>query len=487
MSRFKSYEPRQGMFFEFYPDAHFTQGSYEHFLVNTLEQIDISCFWNKEDQGGERPYDPRSMLGIIFYAISLGIFRSRQIEKACKDNFGFMYVGGHAKPDHTTICRFITNHHEAIVKIFMIILYLAHEQGYIDYEKIAIDGTKIKANASKKFSGRMADFEKRKSKLEEKIENALKKLETATDEDERNYWKKKKERYESDKKKISDFLKEAQKEFNNRGKERIQNITDPDSRMMKMGKEFKQAYNAQAGVCGKNGFIVGADVVTDENDRNQFSNMVGQVKAAKSEKARASANKEKYLCDNGYVSKESLEYMKENDIEAYIPVTADKHAYEDTVKKKKALRVEECDVWEEEGYVKLKCPGERIFKRKKSRKDQKVYTFTAGIVSNCEGCKHFGKCRGKLKGIDKKFEVTSQYLKTADLLKKHIEKMKTDNARRIYSRRIDIVEKVFGQIKECLNIRKMLRRSIEKVKTEWMFIVCAYNMKKLHKVSVQAN
>jgi transposase len=483
MERYKNYEPDQMMWIDYRPDVLYPSGSFEHFVVNTLKQIDVEMFWEKEDKGGEPPFHPRGMLGLIFYGISLGVFSSRKLEGGCRDHLGFMYVSGHMKPDHATICRFIRDHYEAVVEVFSQLLYLGHEQGFIDYQEIATDGTKIKGNASKRFSGTIADFEKRKKRFAEKIESALKKLQEVNDKEEEEYWKRKKERYEENRRKMEDFLKTAQKEYNRQGKERVQNITDNDSRMMKMGKEYQQGYNAQISVCGKNGMIVAAEVVNAENDQNMLPEMIAKVNKSKPE-GGAEGTPEKHLADNGYVNLSTMEYIKENEIDAYLPMSADKHAYDDKAQPEGKVSVEECTVREEGNKVILSCPGGRCFEKGKEE-NREVYTFTAGVAARCEGCKHFERCRGHLKGVDKKFEVTAQYLKIADFLEAHRAKMRTDEARRIYSRRMDIVEKVFGHIKEDWGYKKILRRTLPRVKCEWLFVVIAYNIKKMFTITTE--
>jgi hypothetical protein len=482
MERYKRYEPDQYMWIDYRPEVLYPKGSFEHFIVNTLKLINIDGFWEKEDKGGEDPFHPRGMLGILFYAICLGLFSSRKIEAACREHLGFMYVSGHMKPDHATICRFIVMHFEALKEVLSMLLYLAHEQGYLDYREIAIDGTKIKANASKRFSGTIGDFDKRRNKYEKKIEHALVKLQEANDDKERKYWEGKKERYEENKVKLEDFLQNAAKEYNNQGKERVQNITDPDSRMMKLGKEYKQGYNAQIGVSG-NGMIVAADVVTDENDMEMLPHMVEEIGKSKPEGAERGGVK--YLCDNGYLSRPVMGYVEENNLDVYMPLSADKHAYDEEKQKAETkVSVEECTVREDEESIVLTCPGGRSLKKKKEA-NREVYTFMAGVASNCEGCEHFNRCRGYLKGIDKKFEVTAEYLKMAGFIEAHRQKMQTDAARRIYSRRMDIVEKVFGQLKEDWGYKKMLRRTLPRAKCEWLFVVIAYNLKKLFTISTQ--
>ena len=481
MERYKKYEPDQFMWIDYRPDVLFPKGSFEQFIVNVMKDIDVSGFWDKEDKGGESPFDPRGMLGVIFYAISLGMFSGRKMEEGCRDHLGYMYVSGHMKPDHATICRFIVNHFDALKEVFSIVLYLAHEQGYIDYKEIAVDGTKIKANASKRFSGTITDFEKRKKKFEDKIEQALLKLQTANEEEEREYWERKKERYEENKRKVDDFLKCAQKEYNSQGKERLQNITDPDSRMMKIGKEYNQGYNGQISVCGANGFIVAADVVNEENDMGLLPHMAEETRKNKPE--GAGEKEEKVLCDNGYMSRSTMEYIGKSGIDAYIPMSADKHAYDDKPRGEDKISIEGCTVQESEKSIVMTCPGGHRFEKAKEE-SRKVYTFTAGVATNCEGCEHFERCRGKLTGSDKKFEVTAQYLKIAGVIEEHRQKMRTDEARRIYSRRMNIIEKVFGHLKEDWGYKKMQRRSLPRAKCEWLIVAIAYNMKKFFKISI---
>jgi len=48
-----------------------------------------------------------------------------------------------------------------------------------------------------------------------------------------------------------------------------------------------------------------------------------------------------------------------------------------------------------------------------------------------------------------------------------------------YRLRKQVVEPVFGQIKECLGFRRFLLRGIERVRSEWSLICTAHNLRKL--------
>jgi transposase len=59
-------------------------GTYERFLVDTINQLDLSRFTaDSPDTGGEMPYDPRALLSVIFYGFSTGTYSSRRLSAAC--------------------------------------------------------------------------------------------------------------------------------------------------------------------------------------------------------------------------------------------------------------------------------------------------------------------------------------------------------------------------------------------------------------------
>ena len=59
------------------------------------------------------------------------------------------------------------------------------------------------------------------------------------------------------------------------------------------------------------------------------------------------------------------------------------------------------------------------------------------------------------------------------------EKLKRAGRRTRYRLRKQIVEPVFGQIKQARGFRQFLLRGIDKVKAEWALICTAHNLTKL--------
>ena len=58
-------------------------------------------------------------------------------------------------------------------------------------------------------------------------------------------------------------------------------------------------------------------------------------------------------------------------------------------------------------------------------------------------------------------------------------RMATPTAREIYGRRPQIAETPFGIIKSIMGLRQFLLRGLDKVKTEWLWTVTAFNLIKL--------
>lgn len=58
-------------------------------------------------------------------------------------------------------------------------------------------------------------------------------------------------------------------------------------------------------------------------------------------------------------------------------------------------------------------------------------------------------------------------------------KLSTQAGRETYKQRGMTVEPVFGQIKECLNARRFLRRGLEKAGQEWRLLCSCLNLRKL--------
>jgi hypothetical protein len=80
--------------------------------------------------------------------------------------------------------------------------------------------------------------------------------------------------------------------------------------------------------------------------------------------------------------------------------------------------------------------------------------------------------------------VTDPTAKDATVIDQMRHKLKTAEGRAVYKTRKQIVEPVFGQIKEARGFRRFSFRGLEKVAAEWDLICLTHNLLKLFRAGV---
>ena len=118
-------------------------------IVNdVVKELDLSCLYQKISSEGNPAYHPAMMLKILFYAYAKGIFSSRNIAQAVRENIPFIFLAAWQKPDFRTISDFRKNNLPELGLLFAQTVQLCNRLGMVKLGHVAIDGTKIKANAS---------------------------------------------------------------------------------------------------------------------------------------------------------------------------------------------------------------------------------------------------------------------------------------------------------------------------------------------------
>ncbi len=146
---------------EFVPAGHLA-----HFVRDTVrEALDLSAIIGayKREQG-QPPYHPAMLVALLLYGYSRGLYSSRQLARACEERVDMMAVTGLNRPDFRTISDFRKRHLVALSGLFVQVLRLCRAAGLVKLGHVAVDGTKLRANASlhKAMSyGRMKQAEPR--------------------------------------------------------------------------------------------------------------------------------------------------------------------------------------------------------------------------------------------------------------------------------------------------------------------------------------
>ena len=142
MQRFIGSDPNQTMLMpydlsDWLPEKHLAR-----FIVEIVNQLDFGGVYSQYKGVGSAPYDPKMLLGLLFYGYSTGVFSSRKIESSTYDSIAFRFIAGNHHPDHDTISSFRK-------RFLPEILFIGKELGFVKLGNIYIDGTKIQAHASR--------------------------------------------------------------------------------------------------------------------------------------------------------------------------------------------------------------------------------------------------------------------------------------------------------------------------------------------------
>ena len=144
-------------------------------VKNIIERMNLSELKKVYSSYGRKTVvNPVTMLEILIFCYSEGIFSSREIEKACKYDLRIKYLlDTEQAPDHSTINRFRQKITELTPGLLNQMVQILIEEKQIDLSSIYIDGTKIEDYAniySFVWRGSIEKHQKKLKDWKEKLE-----------------------------------------------------------------------------------------------------------------------------------------------------------------------------------------------------------------------------------------------------------------------------------------------------------------------------
>ena len=430
-----------------------------HFVIDAVGALDLNHYSINHRGTGDAQFPPAMMLALLIYCYATGIFSSRRIENATKQNISVRFICANTHPDHDTICTFRRKNDALIKETFLKTLLLARELKLLKVGTVAIDGTKIMANASKHAAnsygktGELIPLLKSEiTQLLEKAENAdstplqdgltiqgeivrretriaqlkiareviearaseaavLEKTERAAALAERTA-------REARGEKIRGKVPAGPESVDETPAPKDQyNYTDPESRIMKTGNGFEQSYNAQAAVEIESRLIVGQTVSDAPNHKEQLIPTLASIPAELGKPDIA-------LIDSGFYS---------------------------------AAVVAAIEAPGADGL-----PGPQII----AAVQRTGHHRSIGDLEKHEDPPPPGP------------EATAR--------EQMIHRTATRAGKALYKPRKETVEPVFGIIKSAMGFRQFLLRGKAKVGLEWSLVTLAYNMRRLHRLGMRA-
>lgn len=426
---------------EWLPERHLAR-----FVVEVIEQMDVSVMVRAYRGSGSAPYHPAMLLGLLVYGYATGVFSSRKIERATYDSVAFRFIAANDHPDHDTLATFRRRFLGEIETLFVQALMLARESGLLRLGTVALDGTKVHANASRHSALSYEHASKLEAQLQAEVAELLALAESA------------------DRAEVPDAMSipqelalretrlkriaEAKAKIEARARERIEgeqaeyeaklaareakakatgrkpggkppappaagpgakdqvNLADEESRIMPTsGGGFEQAYNAQAAVVPGSLLVVANSVVQAPNDKEQVVPMIEQLVA----REQALGRPDTLIADNGYFSEANVTACARAKIEPLIAMGREPHHAS----------------WRD-----------RFAKAPQAPLDPMPLEAMAYRLATTEG-------------------------------------------KRLYALRKQTPEPVFGIIKSVMGFRQFSLRGLEKVRGEWNLVTLAWNVRRM--------
>jgi len=232
------------------------------------------------------------------------------------------------------------------------------------------------------------------------------------------------------------------------------NTTDPECTSIKKGKNFYAGFNFQSTVDKKKGLILSVDVVSENNDLNQFASQINQANHTLNKKCEVA------VADCGYASTDDLEKIDNQGIKVIVP------SQRQVTKKEPSLFAKEHFTSQDDYYT---CPqGHKLTPYRFNKDNNKVYKITDKKI--CLACPHYGNCTKSPTG-----RTISRLLKE-EVRQKLEAQYNEPSSQEIYKLRKEKVELPFGHIKYNLKFDSFLLRGLKGVKAEASIIGTCFNL-----------
>lgn len=409
-----------------------------HFVLEAVEGMPLGTLKVNRRGSGSPQYPPQMMSALLIYCYSQGVMSSRKIERATYHNLAVRYLTGDTHPDHDTICTFRRENQEAFAEAFVRVLDLAREMGVVTVGTVSIDGTHIKANASKYKSVRYDRAGELEQQLRADIEELLQQAEQIDREETEDPNRLPKEIARREK--LREKMAEARRRLQERAEEKVRAHEEREEaeREKNPGKKSKKPPPSTPEDSQQINLVDPDSAIMRKNRRDGWQQAYNAQIVVDADGSQ--------LILGEYV------IQTPSDANELEPALA---SIDDQMGKPERVLADA-------GYVN----ADAIERAQKNGTE--VYVAISA--------EDHGHRRYDYRPV--KPEKPKKAVKDPRLLAMK-EKLATEEGKKIYAKRKNTVEPVFGIIKAAMGFRQFLLRGHEKVNLEWTLVCTAYNLKRL--------
>ena len=445
-SRFRPYNPDQLFLLPQDMKQWLPEEDLVYFIMDMVKQLDLRKVYRpyEFEHRGQPPYNPTMMVGLLLYAYAVGMPSSRKIEQATYHSIPFRVLAANQHPDHDTIADFRKRHLKALADLFVQVLRLCQKAGLVKFGHIALDGTKVKANASKHKAMSYGRMEKKAAELKKEIDDLLAQAEQADMKENALYGKGKR----------GDQLpKELQ--FRQTRLQKIQEAKlalEEEARIEAAAKKAeyeakKKAYDNKTGRRGRPPKAPSEQL--DSKRQRNFTDPDSRIMPASGSKDFIQG----YNCQAAVDGKAQV-------------IVATNVTQETNDKQQVESLIEKIEENTADKLPKVVSADSGYFSETNCNilADKKIEAYVA---------------TGKQKHGENPLQPRGRIPNNATVKERMARKLRTLKGRGTYSLRKQIVEPVFGQIKEARNFRRFSFRGLENCRQEWDLVCLTHNLLKL--------
>jgi len=426
---------------------------------DVMECLDYRGLESRCAEVGCPPYPPKVMAEILCYAYSKGIRSSRKIEEQLKIDIRLIWLAGGLKPDHNTLARFRKAHFEEFTRLFKDSVRVCCEAGLVFLNVVSTDGSKIAAAASKKQVYGQKRLQRAMDAVD-KILSEAEEVDKAEDEQYGDGCGQELPEHLRDAKERKARLEEIARRLKDSDRKTIV-ATEPESRVMLTRSGKRPAYNMQTSVDAQNQIILAMKLIQNENDHELLPDMVEEVES------NVGFIPDVALADTGYCDESTLEWIRDSGHDVLMPSL--EHAVE---AKRTDMFASKCFIPAEDGKDVLICPmGKELTFRTEYRAGNATYRRYK--ATGCRDCAFHDECVGKSRA-NKYINISIM----VDQRRRIKERLQSEEGKRLYQKRQETSEPVFGRMKENMGFRRFLVGGFNGAKAETALICLAHNVLK---------
>jgi hypothetical protein len=385
-----------------------------------------------------------------------------------------------------------------IETLFCNILLVCEELGLLDGTHFSLDGVKLSANVSKEWSGTLDELKHKRDKLQEKLQRVIAEHAQADKQPELVVERqmKRERRFQLQVERLNEFLKDREPKRGSDGKEIQSNAVDNESVKMPSSHGVVQGYNAQALVDSKLQVILAAEAFASQDHENLKPMLAGAKKNVVAiGKDEAYFQGKQLTADPNYHSLNSLKVCQDEKIDAYIPDIqyrtrdlrfANQERFKDGVHDRQRPDVKPrlyttADFSLDPDKQVYRCPqGKELTCHARNQTNRyRTYDIYHARVEDCAACPVKTRCLSK-STTSRRYLSVPVDTQPPNLIDEMKAKIDSEQGKRIYARRLGIVEPVFSNICVQKRMHRFTLRTKLKVDVQWRLFALVHNIGKIH-------